>query len=84
MPLQFNRTIERIELWSANSDGFSFVISHDESAGPGFRGRSGYTASWRPLDFNRGAIRIGGSPFNTFASAEEACNTMLGHLKGYR
>jgi hypothetical protein len=27
-----------------------------------------------------GAVRIGGSPFKTFAEAQEACNTMLEHL----
>jgi hypothetical protein len=37
-------------------------------------------ASWRPLDQSRGAIKIGGSPFTTFAAAEGACNIMLKNL----
>jgi len=61
-------------------DGFSFVITHGSRAGHGFRGQPGYVASWRPLDQSRGAIKIGGSPFTTFAEAEGACNIMLKHL----
>ena len=38
-------------------------------------------ASWRPLYQNRGAIRVTGSPFKTFAEAEFACNELLEHLK---
>jgi hypothetical protein len=34
----------------------------------------------RRLYLGRGAIKIGGSPFKTFAEAEQACNTMLQHL----
>jgi hypothetical protein len=37
-------------------------------------------ASWRPRYESKGAIKIGGSPFDSFAKAEEACNTMLAHL----
>jgi hypothetical protein len=37
-------------------------------------------ASWRPIDRNRSAIKIGGSPFKTLAEAEEACEAMLGYL----
>ena len=48
--------------------------------GPGFHGSTGFVASWRPLYRGRGAIRIGGSPFKTFAEAEHACNTMLNYL----
>jgi len=75
MSMQFRRAVEDMEIWSANSDGFSFVISYETSAGHGFHGHPGYVASWRPLDERRGAIKIGGSPFKTFADAEEACNT---------
>jgi hypothetical protein len=39
-----------------------------------------FVASWRPINFNRPAIRVGGSPFKTFAEAEKACETMLAHL----
>lgn len=80
MALQFHLAVEEMEVWSASSNGFSFVITYESSTGPGFHGRPGYVASWRPLYQSRGAIKLGGSPFNTFAEAEEACNTMLKHL----
>ena len=80
MALQFYRAIEHMEVWSASRDGFSFVITHGSRAGRGFRGQPGYVASWRPLDQSRGAIKIGGSPFTTFAKAEDACNIMLKNL----
>jgi hypothetical protein len=69
-----------MEIWSATSDSRSFVISFESPTGPGFHGRPGYVASWRPLYESKGAIKIGGSPFDSFAKAEEACNTMLAHL----
>ena len=78
--LQFHRAVEDMEIWSASSDGFSFVITHESPAGPGFHGRLGYMASWRRIHQSIGAIKIGGSPFSTFAEAEEACNVMLKHL----
>ena len=80
MPLEFHRPIETMDIWSANSDGFSFVISFESPNGPGFHGRPGYMATWRPLYQNKGAIRIGGSPFRTFAEAEEACDKVIEHL----
>lgn len=83
MTLHFSRVVnpvEDMEIWSATSDGFSFVISHESRGGPGFYGRLGFVASWRQLDCNTPAIRLGGSPFKTFAEAEEACKAMLGHL----
>ena len=80
MPLQFNRALEKMEIWSANSDGYSFVISYESPAGPGFHGRAGYLASWRPVYEGRGAINITGSPFKTFDEAEAACDAMLKHL----
>jgi hypothetical protein len=55
----------------------SFVISYESPAGPGFHGRAGYLASWRPVYEGRGAIRITGSPFKTFDEAEAACDAML-------
>jgi hypothetical protein len=82
MTLQFHRAVEDMEIWSASSDGFSFVISHETSNGPGFHGRPGYLATWRPLYRSIGAVRITGSPFKVFAEAEKACNTMLRHLNG--
>jgi hypothetical protein len=78
MSLQFHRAVGDMEIWSASSDGYSFVISF---TGPGLHGSPGYVASWRPLYQSRGAIRIVGSPYKTFAEAEDACNTMLNHLK---
>ena len=83
MALKFSRVvspIEDMEIWSAISDGFSFVISYENRTGPGFHGHPGFVASWRSSSPNRGAIRVGGSPFKTFAEAEEACSVMLGHL----
>ena len=69
-----------MKLWSTTTHAFSFLIHCERPAGPGFHGRPGYVASWRPLYQSRGAIKIGGSPFKTFAEAEVACNAMLKHL----
>jgi hypothetical protein len=83
MAMQFTRVVglvEDLEIWSASSDGFSFVISYESRSGPGFHGRTGFVASWRPIDQNRSAIKVGGSPFETLTEAEEACKAMLGHL----
>jgi hypothetical protein len=77
MLLQFHLAVEKMETWSAYSDGYSFVISCESLVGPGFHGRGGYLASWRPLHRGLGAIRILGSPFKTFNEAEAACNGML-------
>ena len=81
--MQFARVVgpvEDLEIWSARSDGFSFVISYESRSGPGFHGRTGFVASWRPIHQNRSAIKVGGSPFKTLAEAEESCKAMLGHL----
>jgi len=80
MSLQFHRAVENIEIWSASGGGYSFVISFENHIGPSFRGKPGYVASWRPLYQNGGAIKIIGSPFETFAETEVACNVMLKHL----
>jgi hypothetical protein len=80
MALQFHRAVEDMAIWSATSDGFSFVISYASRAGRGLHGRPGFTASWRPLNQNRTAIKITGSPFKTFADAENACDTMFAYL----
>ena len=80
MPLQFHRAVEDMEIWSATSEGYSFVISHENPTGSGFHGRAGYIASWRPVYEVRGAVRITGSPFRTFDEAEAACDAMLKHL----
>lgn len=81
----FNSPIDDMGIWIAASSGpggcYSFVITHESRTGPGFRGWTGYVASWRPQHRNgRGAIKIIGSPFKTFAEAEHACNAMLKHL----
>jgi hypothetical protein len=44
MALQFHRAVEDMEIWSAGSDGFSFVISHESPTGPAF---TGAPAMWR-------------------------------------
>ena len=83
MAMQFTRVVsllEDMEIWNGSSNGFSFVISYESRSGPGFHGRTGFVASWRPIDQNKSAIKIGGSPFKTFTEAEEACNAMLGLL----
>jgi len=80
MALEFHRAIEHMEIWSASSAGFSFVISYESPAGPGFRGRAGYVASWRRALGGTGAVRIGGSPFKMLAEAEAVCNIILKHL----
>jgi hypothetical protein len=85
MALQFSRVVTPVgdmEIWNASSDGFSFVISYESRSGPGFHGRVGFLASWRPIHQNSCAVRVIGSPFKTLAEAEEACKAMLGHLRG--
>jgi hypothetical protein len=81
--MQFVRVISRVEdmeIWNTNKNGFSFVISYESRSGPGFHGRTGFVASWRPIYQNRCAIKIGGSPFKSFTEAEEACKALLGYL----
>ncbi|KRR04427.1 hypothetical protein CQ12_38790 [Bradyrhizobium jicamae] len=81
--MPFNRIsgpIEDLHIWTATSNGFSFVISFETRSGPGLRGRPGYLASWRPIHQSRCAIKIGGSPFTTLAEVEMACTDMLAHL----
>jgi len=83
MALHFSRiapATEELQIWSATERGFSFVISNESNSGPGLHGRPGFVASWRPLNLNRPAIRVGGSPFKTFAEAEKACEVMLVNL----
>ena len=83
MVLHFSRVGpagEELEIWSASERGLSFVISNESSSGPGLHGQPGFEASWRPVHINKPAIRVGGSPFKTFAEAEKACEAMLAHL----
>lgn len=80
--MQFHRPAANgVDIWSASSNGFSFVISFESPTGPGFHGRFGYLASWRPLFENTGAVKISGSPFQTLAEAEGACRKMLEYLR---
>jgi len=79
-----HRAVGHTDVWSASSDGFSFVISHESPVGTGFHGRTGYLASWRGLHSNSRAMTIGDSPLETFAAAEEACNAMLDVLNARR
>jgi hypothetical protein len=81
--MQFSRVItpvESIQIWNASSHGFSFVISYESRSGSGFQGKPGFVASWRPIFRNRTAVKITGSPFETIAAAEQACEVMLGYL----
>jgi hypothetical protein len=81
--LRFSRVVspvEDMEIWNASSNGYSFVISYESPTGPGFHGRAGYLASWRPIYEARSAVRITGSPFKTFDEAEAACDAMLKNL----
>ena len=83
MIMQFSRIsslVEDLQIWSAKSNGFSFVNSFETHSGPGLRGRPGYLASWRPIYQSRCAIKVGGSPFETLAEAETACAIMLARL----
>jgi hypothetical protein len=84
MTMQFSRVanpIQDMRIWNTISNGFSFVISHETRSGPGLHGRRpGFTASWRPIHQNRSAVKVAGSPFETFAEAEEACKAVLAHL----
>ena len=63
--------------WSASGDGCSFVISYES---PRRTGAHGWLASWRPHHLGNLAIKVSGSPFETFAKAEAACNAILGDL----
>ena len=84
MSLQFHQAVENMDVWSASSADISFVITFASPTGPGFHGRHGFLASWRPLYSSRAAVEVTGSPFETFAEAERACNTKLGDLEAGR
>jgi hypothetical protein len=81
MSLQFHQAVSDMDVWSASSADISFVITFASPTGPGFHGRRGFLASWRPLYSSTGAVKVIGSPFNTFQDAAGACNTMLGALE---
>ena len=79
MALHFSRAGD-LEIWIASSDDYSFVISNESRSGPGLHGEPGYVASYRPDFLNMPAAHVSGSPFSTFAEAEQACNAFLGRL----
>jgi hypothetical protein len=84
MTLHFTRVetpVHELEIWMACSSGFSFVISNESRTGPGLHGKPGLVASWRPVEENKSAIKLGGSPFSTFAEAEKACEAVLEALE---
>jgi hypothetical protein len=75
MALEFSRVfspVEDMDIWNANSNGFSFVISYESRSGPGSHGRTGFVASWRPIDWNRCAIKVGGSPLRELRPSKPA------------
>jgi hypothetical protein len=76
MALQFHQAVEHMDVWSASSADISFVITFASPTGPGFHGRHGFLASWRPLHSRNEAVEVIGSPFKTLAEAEIACNAM--------
>jgi hypothetical protein len=81
--MQFTH-VEDMEVWNASENGFSFVISHESHDGTGFRGRTGFMASWRPVHQNSSAVKVDGSPFKTLADAESACRAMAVLLTNVR
>jgi len=83
MPLHFHQAVQTMDIWSASSADFSFVISFASPNGEGLRGH-GFLASWRPLYSGTGAVKVTGSPFSTFEEAEAACNAMLKVLSEVR
>ena len=43
--MQFSRLInpvDKMQIWSASGDGFSFAISYESRSGPGLHGASGF------------------------------------------
>ena len=76
MALQFHQAVAHMDVWSASSADISFVITFASPTGPGFHGRHGFLASWRPLHSRTEAVEVIGSPFKTLGEAELACNAM--------
>jgi hypothetical protein len=65
-PLRFHRALNELDVWSARSDRYSFVITYGSPNGPGLHGSAGYLASWRPVHPSSLAVKIIGSPFRDF------------------
>ena len=79
MALNFSRAsaaLRSSQIWHADSGEYTFSISHESRNGS----EPGFVASWRFLHDETLAITVGGSPFATFAEAEEACELLLMHL----
>jgi hypothetical protein len=72
--------LRNLEIWHANNSGYAFAISRERKTGPEPHGKRGYVASWRPLRHDEPTVTVGGSPFATFAEAEEACELLRMHL----
>ena len=75
-----NTPLRDLEVWHAEGSEYSFSISHASRESPGPHDKPGFIASWRSRYNNRPAITVVGSPFVTFAEAEQACEFMLVHL----
>jgi hypothetical protein len=72
--------LRNLEIWHANNSEYAFAISRVGQNGPGPHRSPEYVASWRSLHHNNPTATVGGSPFATFAEAEEACALFLMHL----
>jgi hypothetical protein len=72
--------LRNLEIWHANNSEYAFAISRERTTGPQPHGKQGYVASWRSLHYDKPTVTVGGSPFATFAAAEEACELLLMHL----
>jgi len=72
--------LRNLEIWHANNSGYAFAISRERKTRPEPHGKHGYVASWRALRHDEPTVTVGGSPFATFAEAEEACELLRMHL----
>ena len=69
-----------LQVWRAESEDYSFAISHENRNAPGSLGEPKFIASWRPKNSNRAAIALESSPFATLEEALQACELMLADL----
>ena len=73
--------------WIAFIGTWSFVITLEEKSGKGFENYTGYTASWKNINFDTRAFGsqpaniIDGGPWKTFLEAENACKKTYKELK---
>src|SRR5262245_39663936 len=71
-----------LQVWRAESDDFSFAISHENRSEPEYLGGARFIASWRRKDGNNtAAIALESSPFATLEEALQACERMLATLR---